>query len=109
MNVLNMPDSDIPIVRYVTDIIYLRRMREVLHTNLSSGSDKTNLSRGYLPCRFSLFYLIGKKDTWGQNLNLDVRQRSKGLLFNWHNIELFAVPPARRLHGHAATRRFCMT
>lgn len=42
----------------------------------------------------------------GQKPEIEVLQRSKGLLVSWHNIELFVVAPARRGLGYAATPAF---
>lgn len=35
-------------------------------------------------------------DPCGRSLDLEVRQRSNSLLVSWHNVELLAVPAARR-------------
>lgn len=49
-----------------------------------------------LPRPFSLLYLMGKMETWGQELDLEVRQHLKVLFGGQHNIELFVSAPAKR-------------
>lgn len=93
---LNMLDLDMLFVCHATEVEYVRHMREMLRTDISSKSGVVNLSRSCLHHPFRSFYLIGKANTWGRDLNLEERQRSKELLVGWHSIELLAVPPARR-------------
>lgn len=62
-----------------------------------------------LPCSFSAFYLIRDGATLGLDLDLEVRQGSKDLLVIWHNIEVFAVPPARRRLVYATKLAVGMT
>lgn len=47
-----------------------------------------------------------KVDTWGRDVNFEVRQRSKVSLVSWHNVEVFAVPPAKRRLINTATPAF---
>lgn len=84
-----------PFVRYATEVEYDRRMHKMLGTNFSSDSDVVDFSCCFLPRLFRFFYLIRNVDTWGRDMDFNVRRRSKGLLVSWHNIKLFAVPRAR--------------
>lgn len=63
-------------------------------------------------CQFSLlslassvqlFHLIWEGDTWSRDLVLEGQQGLRGMVVDWHSIELFAVPQARRLLVYAAT------
>lgn len=85
---------------------YVRRIREVLHTDISSESSMLDLSRCCLQRLFNFVYLIGRVDTQGRDLGLELRHRSKGLLFGRHNIKIFAVPSERRGLGYAAKLSF---
>lgn len=48
----------------------------MLHTNILSESNVDDLSCCCLPCPFCMVYLIRGVDTWGRNLEFEVRQRS---------------------------------
>lgn len=65
-----------------------------------------DLSCCFLPCPFSLFYLIGDVEIFGRDLDLEVQQRSKGLLVGCKNIKLFDLLPTRQLHMYAAMPTF---
>lgn len=99
--VLDMPKWYVPFVRNATDVEYAHRMREVLRIGISSESNMVDLSYCCSRRPLKLFYLIREVKTSSHDLDLDLRQRSKGLLVGWHIIEPFAVPPARRGLVHA--------
>lgn len=101
-----MADLDMPLVRHVTDVEYVRHMREVLRTDIYFESDVVDLSDFCLPRPFRLFSLKREVETSWRGLFLKVRQRSKSLLVDWHIIELFVIPPERCGIVYAATPAF---
>lgn len=78
----------------------------MLLLDISSESDVVDFSRCWLLRPFSLFYPIREVKTWDRDLHLEARQRSKGLIVGWRNIELFAVSPARRVLVFAVAPAF---
>lgn len=60
-----MPNLNMPFVRLATEVEYVRRMREMLRTNISSLNNVVDLSRCCLLRTFSPFYVIWEVDTWG--------------------------------------------
>lgn len=68
------------IVRHATEVECVRRMREMLRTNISSKSDVVDLFYCCFTHPFRSFYLILKEDIWGQDLDLEMRQKSRELL-----------------------------
>lgn len=101
-----MHDLDMLFVPHATEVEHERRIGEVWRTDISFERDMVDLSSCCLHCPFTSFYLIREVDTWSRDLDLEVQQPLKGLLFAWHNIELFAVPPARRGLVYAPTPLF---
>lgn len=90
----NMPDLDTQLVRHATEVKYVRRMRNMLRTDQSPDRDGVDLSCRCLPSLFSSFYPIREGRKWSRDMDLEVQQKSKGLLFDWHDIELFTVSAA---------------
>lgn len=83
---VNMPDLNMQSVRRAPEVKYVRRKCEMLCSSIISESDMVDLSH-YCFLRPSIsFYQIREVDIWGQELDLKVGQRSKGLLVSWHNI-----------------------
>lgn len=62
---LKTPNLDKPYTRHSTEAKNVRRIREVLRTDISSDTDLADLSRCCLPLPFSSIYLIRKVDTRG--------------------------------------------
>lgn len=103
---LNKWDLVMAFVRRATEEEYVHRMREMLRTDIFSKSDLVNLSRCCLPRPCSLFCLIRDDETWRRDMELEVGQKSKALHVGWHDIELFAVPPAEQALMYALTPAF---
>lgn len=78
-------------------------MLVILYLSISSKSNIVDLSCYCLPCSFSSFYLIRSVYPWVQDLDLKERQRSKRLLADWYNVELFTDPPGRHDLVYEAT------
>lgn len=65
----NMLDLDMPFVRYVTEVEYVRCKREIERTDISSDNDLADLSCCCLPHLFSSFNSIRETDTWGRDVD----------------------------------------
>lgn len=69
-----------PSVRDESEIKYVRFMGKMLRNNMSTESDKADFSCCCLPRPFSFFYLIREVRSGGPDLDLELQQRSRGLL-----------------------------
>lgn len=64
------------IVRRGTDLEYARRMREMFGTDISSESELVDFSRFCCSLLFSFFCPIREVETWGGDVDLELRKRS---------------------------------
>lgn len=65
--VLRIANVDFSFLHHATEIEYVRRLRNVLPTDSSCGSEMVELSQCHLPPLFSFNYLIQVVDTCGQD------------------------------------------
>lgn len=65
-----------PFVIHATEVEYVRRMRDMLCTDISSESNVVNLFHCCLPRTFCFFTSMREMDTWGRDMNLEAGQRS---------------------------------
>lgn len=98
----NIPDLDLLLVGHATKVEYVRRMLEMLRTDVSSDRDIIKLFPCCLPHPFSSFYPIRGEDSSDREVDFEARQRSKCLAVGSHNIQLFAVPPTKLRLVYAA-------
>lgn len=103
---LNIPYLDMSFVHNATKVEYVRCIHKMLRPDSLSESKVVNLCRCCLPCTISWFYPTWEKESRGPDLEIEVRKSSKGLLIGWHDIERFAVSPARQRLVYAATQAF---
>lgn len=66
--------------------LYVRRLPEMLRTDISCESNVVKLSHSFLSPSLSSFYFIQKMGSLGRELNLEVRQGWNVLPFCWQNI-----------------------